>query len=203
MPEVKNVRDYYDKTAAEWAEKWYVDSSTLPLLQAFMKMLPARPRVLDLCCGAGYESMRLHALGAEVIGLDFSEASIAIARKHNPDLTFAVGDMLEDYTAIGPVDAIICIAGLVHLPTEQLRTAFERMNAVLRPGGKLLFVVRDGVGRQDKSSDVIVDGERYDRAFYAHTQEELMQQSEGIFAFEQEIPDTEPSIWRNYVFVKL
>ena len=64
------------------------------------------------------------------------------------------------------------------------------------------FVVRDGVGRQDKSSDVIVDGERYDRAFYAHTQEELMQQSEGIFAFEQEMPDAEPSIWRNYVFVK-
>lgn len=198
----KNVRDYYDKTAAEWAEKWYADDSTLPLLQAFMRLLPARPTILDLCCGAGYESMRLRALGAEVMGLDFSEASIAIARERNPDLTFIVGDMLSDYSHIGMVDAIVCIAGLVHLPTEQLRTAFERMNAVLKPGGRALFVVRDGVGRQANSSDVIVDGECYDRDFYAHTLEELVQESAGIFAFDQEIPEQEPSIWRNYIFVK-
>lgn len=146
--------------------------------------------------------MRLHALGAEVIGLDFSEASIAIARERNPGLTFLVGDMLSDYSGLGPVDAIVCIAGLVHLPVERLRTAFERMNDVLKPGGWALFVVRDGTGRQAKSSDMIVDGECYDRAFYAHTLEELVRESAGIFAFEQEIPDQEPSLWRNYVFVK-
>ena len=198
----KNVRDYYDKTAADWAKKWYADDSTLPLLRAFMSLLPARPRILDLCCGAGYESMRLHALGVEVMGLDFSEASIAIARGRNPGLTFLVGDMLKHYSGVGPVDAMVCIAGLVHLPAEQLRTAFIRMNAVLKPGGQALFVVRDGVGRQANSSDVIVDGDCYDRAFYAHTLEELVQESAGIFAFDQEIPEQEPSIWRNYAFVK-
>jgi len=198
----KNVRDYYDKTAADWAEKWYADDSALPLLQAFMGLLPAKPRVLDLCCGAGYESMRMAALGAVVTGLDFSEASIAIARERNPGLTFHVGDMLGDYSHVGPVDAIVCIAGLVHLSAEQLRTAFERMNDVLRPGGRTLFVIRHGVGRQAQSSDVTVDGECYDRAFYAHTLEELMQASAGIFAFSQEIPDQEPSFWRNYVFTK-
>lgn len=45
----KTVRDYYDKTAEDWAEKWYSDDSTLPLLQAFARLLPPRPRILDLC----------------------------------------------------------------------------------------------------------------------------------------------------------
>jgi len=198
----KNVRGYYNKTAAQWAEKWYADESSLPPLKDFLSILPPQPRILDLCCGAGYESMRLARLGAQVIGLDLSEESIAIARERNPGLSFFVDNMLSDYSYIGPVDAIVCIAGLVHLPVEQLRPAFERMNVILRLGGRLLFVVRDGTGRQAQSSDVIIDGESYDRAFFAHTLEELQKESEGIFSFEKELPDPEPSLWRNYVFEK-
>jgi len=35
--------------------------------------LPCNAKVLDLCCGAGYESMRLKTLGVSVIGADLSE----------------------------------------------------------------------------------------------------------------------------------
>ena len=50
---MKGVRDYYDRTAAEWAERWYADDAMLPLLRAFLAELPENPLVLDLCCGAG------------------------------------------------------------------------------------------------------------------------------------------------------
>lgn len=71
--------------------------------------------------------MRLEHLGAHVAGLDLSEESIAIARMKNPGISFYVGNMLEDYRYIDKVDAIICLAGLVHLPVDQLRMAFKRM----------------------------------------------------------------------------
>jgi len=200
---IRNVQDYYDKTAHEWAEKWYNDDAMLPLLSEFMKELPCKPRMLDLCCGAGYESMRMARLGADVVGIDFSGECIRIARDRNPEILFYEDDMLCDYGYIGKVDAVVCIAGLVHLPVDKLRKAFERMGAVLKDGGQALFIVREGIGRQSGASDVVVDGELYDREFFAHTREELSQEGKGIFVFKREIPDEEPSIWKNYVFQKV
>ncbi len=199
---IKDVRAYYDKTALRWAEEGYADQSMLPMLKQLMSLLPAEPVLLDLCCGAGYESMRMAQLGARVIGIDLSEKSLAIARQRNPGLVFHVRNMLDDYSDIGMVDAVACIAGLVHLPVEQLRIAFERMASVLQPGGRALLVVRDGEGRLPAQSDVEIDGERYDRAFFAHSLRELSQESAGLLSFEKEFADAGASIWRNYLFQK-
>lgn len=195
----KGVREFYNKTARQWADKFYADANNLPLTD-FMSKLPSGSRVLDLCCGAGYDSMRLFQMGASVVGIDLSEESIAIAKERNPNISFYVGDMLEDYSHIGKVDAVICIAGLVHLPAEKLRTAFIRMAHVMDAGGSVLLVIRDGEGRVDQMSDVVVDGEEYDRTFYAHNLKELMRAAEGLFTFDREIKDPEPSLWVNYVF---
>lgn len=53
---MKVTKDFYNQTAKEWADKWYEDESLLPYLQQFINYLPQNPRILDLCCGAGYES---------------------------------------------------------------------------------------------------------------------------------------------------
>ena len=95
---------YYDKTAAQWADRGYAQDGALPCLGAFLSLLPPGGRVLDLCCGAGYESQRVRRLGFEAAGLDISAASLAIARERNPDIPFYQGDLLEDYTRLGPVD---------------------------------------------------------------------------------------------------
>ena len=108
---------YYDKTAAQWADRGYAQDGALPCLGAFLSLLPPGGRVLDLCCGAGYESQRARRLGFEAAGLDISAASLAIARERNPDIPFCQGDLLEDYTRLGPVDGILVIAGLVHVET--------------------------------------------------------------------------------------
>lgn len=199
----RDVKDFYNKTAQQWADKFYADDEHLPVLLDFMGRLPYGSRVLDLCCGAGYDSMRLAQMGASVVGIDLSEESIAIAKERNPKIPFYVGNMLDDYSDIGHVDAIICLAGLVHLPEEQLRMAFERMAQVMAPGGVVLLMVRDGEGRIDRMSDVVVDGEEYDRSFYAHTLEELNAHSDELFVFDRVIGDPEESIWVNYVFKRI
>ena len=199
----KNVRDFYNKTAQQWADRFYADDEHSSVLVEFMKDLHRGARVLDLCCGAGYDARRLAEMGASVVGIDLSEESIAIARDRNPSIPFYVGNMLEDYSHIGKVDAIICLAGLVHLPVEQLRTAFECMAEVMNVGGEILFMIRDGEGRVDRMSDVVVDGEEYDRSFYAHNLGELQKHSKGLFVFDRVIGDPNESIWVNYVFKKV
>lgn len=201
--EKKNVKDFYNKTAQQWADKFYEDDGCLPVLTDFMSRLPYGSRVLDLCCGAGYDSMRLAQMGASVVGIDLSEESVAIAKERNPDIQFYVENMLDDYSYIGKVDAIICMAGLVHIPAEKLRAAFEQMARVIDTGGFVLLTVRYGEGRVDRMSDVVVDGEEYDRSFYAHNLTELTEHSAGLFVYDSIIEEPDEDIWVNYVFKRL
>ena len=77
---IKGIKDYYNVTADIWAEDWYPNETMLPLLKKFISLFPQNPQILDAGCGAGYESMRLFNLGAEMVGIDISEKSIEIAR---------------------------------------------------------------------------------------------------------------------------
>lgn len=199
---MKNTKDFYNKTALEWANKWYENEASLPYLREFINYLPSNPCVLDLCCGAGYESMRMKKLGANVTGLDFSEESIRIAKERNPDVKFIVEDMLNDYSYLGKFDGCAVIAGLVHIPNEKLSKVFEQISRVLNDNGILFVGVRDGVGKSAKSSFTTIDGEEYDRDFYLHTLEELKLYSLEKFDFISEITIDKESSWKYYIFKK-
>lgn len=196
------VQDYYDKTAAAWAEEGYQPGAELPCLNEFLALLPPGGRVLDLCCGAGYETGRIRARGFDALGLDFSGESLKIARERNPGIPFYQGDMLEDYSRLGPVDGILICAGLVHIETKDLPLAFARMAAVVRPGGYVLASVREGVGKLDEWSLREVDGEEYDRNFIAHTLSELTAAAEGLFSYRRELP-SDRAVWRQYLFDRM
>ncbi len=170
-------------------------------MDEFCALLPTGGRVLDLCCGAGYESFRLHRRGFEPVGLDFSGESLAIAREKNPGVSFYQGDMLESYPQVGAVDGIICIAGLVHVETADLPLAFRRMGEVLKPGGYLLASVRYGTGRMEERSVTEIDGEIYDRNFIAHNEEELSAAAGEAFVLVRELP-SDMRIWAYYLFQK-
>lgn len=199
---MKNTKDFYDKTAKEWADKWYEDDTMIPYLREFFSYLPQNPRVLDLCCGAGYESMRMQKLGAEVTGVDFSEESISLAKEKNQGINFVVEDMLNDYSYLGKFNGCAVIAGLVHLPNEKLAKAFDMIGKVLHEDGFLFLAIREGTGKNLKSSYTSIDGEDYDRDFYLHTLEEMKIYSYGRFNFVKEILPDEESLWKYYIFKK-
>lgn len=199
---MKGTKDFYNKTAPEWANKWYEDEALLPYLKEFINYLPQNPRILDLCCGAGYESMRMKKLGADVTGLDFSEESIRIAKERNPDIKFVVEDMLNNYSYIGKFDGCAVIAGLVHLPNGKLSKAFEQIYKILNDGGFLFVAVKDGIGKSEKSSYTTIHGKDYDRDFYLHTLEELKLYSLEKFDFVKELLIEKEESWKYYIFKK-
>lgn len=194
---MKTLIDYYNDYAEKWAKDWYSNETLLPYLKEYIEFLPKNARVLDLCCGAGYESMRLNNLGIDVIGADLSEESIKIAKQHNPTIDFYVKDMLKSYKDLGMFDGIACIAGLVHLPENQLELAFKNMNEVLKNNSYIFIVVKNG----DKiTKSIEVDGKEYAREFYCYTLDKIIQHSEKYFKFIKELESNEN--WRYYILKK-
>src|SRR5262245_29985228 len=73
--------------------------------------------VLDAGCGTGYLCKKLHNRGARVIGIDFSERMIEIARAHNPAIDFRVDSCAELRTlADASFDLVIANYVLMDIP---------------------------------------------------------------------------------------
>src|SRR5437868_1304406 len=76
--------------------------------------LPARARIADIGCGSGEITVRLAARypGAEFVGVDILESSVAYARRQHaalaPRVRFEQGDAFELSFADNQFDLVIC-----------------------------------------------------------------------------------------------
>lgn len=181
---MKTCKDFYNDTAEHWADKFYGDDAIVPYLRSYLGLFDHSPKVLDLGCGSGYDSRILKNLGAYVMGIDFSENSIAVAKEKNPDIPFYVRDALLPYSDLGKFDGIVCIAVIMHFTAGQLKTAFKNMAAVIKHNGYLLLCFREGVGEQETT---IYDGVEYGRNFIRHTRESILNAMNGLFTFDHEL----------------
>jgi ubiquinone/menaquinone biosynthesis methyltransferase len=105
--------------------------------------LPARARLLDLCCGTGLSTAALVKAypGARVIGLDASPEMLAVARQ-KPALAavqFVVGDAMDPAAAgvEGPFDGVLMAYGIRNVTDPDLCLA--RVRELVRPGGVVCF----------------------------------------------------------------
>ena len=66
-----------------------------PIYEATFRRAGVKPstRYLDAGCGAGMAAQMASALGAQVAGIDASEALLAIARERTPDGDFRIGEL--------------------------------------------------------------------------------------------------------------
>jgi demethylmenaquinone methyltransferase/2-methoxy-6-polyprenyl-1,4-benzoquinol methylase len=118
-------------------------------------------RALDVCCGTGDLALALAAHGAEVTGLDFSEAMLAVAEDRrrrsevagqkagtgaNPtsdlrpltSVRFLHGDAMKLPFADGSFDLVTVGYGLRNLASWE--AGLTEMARVARPGGRLLVL---------------------------------------------------------------
>lgn len=102
-----------------------------------VELLAPQPgeRIIDLGCGTGALTAQIAAAGAEVVGIDASEAMIARARELYPELRFEIGKG-EDFTVEVPVNAVFSNAALHWMsPPEAVAASVAR---ALKPGGRFV-----------------------------------------------------------------
>ena len=100
--------------------------------------------ILDLGCGTGNISERFALKNYEVIGIDFSEDMLAIARdksyEKNLDILYLCQNMIE-FELYGTVDCILSLCDSLNYVVDEndLFKVFKLVNNYLNPGGLFIF----------------------------------------------------------------
>jgi 2-polyprenyl-6-hydroxyphenyl methylase/3-demethylubiquinone-9 3-methyltransferase len=95
-------------------------------------------RVLDLGCGNGSFTAKLHAAGYDVTGLDHSHSGVALARREHPGIPFDRHDLHDELPEAHRrrYDAVVAVEVIEHLLLP--RRLMSAATAALREGGMLL-----------------------------------------------------------------
>lgn len=94
--------------------------------------LRADDRLLDLCCGNGYLTVRLAEVAREVVGVDFSEPMLEVARRFHtaPAVTYREGSALDLGSALGdarPFHKVCLLESLHYFVPRQLGRLLEEL----------------------------------------------------------------------------
>lgn len=132
-------REGWERVAEQYEAAWV--SLTGRFVWPLLDGVGAAPglRVLDVCSGPGIVAARAAEQGARVVGLDFSEAMVRVARRRYPAIAFQHGDAEQLPFPDARFDCVVMNFGVLHLPDPE--RAFAEAYRVLVPGGRYGFTV--------------------------------------------------------------
>lgn len=118
-------------------------------------------RLLDLGCGGGLISEPMCRLGADVVGVDASESTIKVARKHASQMGLEIDYRQTSVEALvaaeeAPFDVILAMEIVEHVADVQV--FIDYCTRLLKPGGVLILST---INRTWKAYAVAILGAEY------------------------------------------
>jgi ubiquinone/menaquinone biosynthesis C-methylase UbiE len=156
-----NARGRYASVRSGWREE---RDAVIRLLGA----LPPR-RTLDVACGTGFLTRHLHG---DVVGLDQSDAMLAVAARQAPAAELVVGDALHLPFEDGSFDRVFTSHFYGHLGEGDRRAFLAEARRVASELVVLDAALHGGDERAEWQERVLDDGSRwtvYKRFFSAET----------------------------------
>ncbi|HVV15209.1 MAG TPA: class I SAM-dependent methyltransferase [Candidatus Paceibacterota bacterium] len=138
-----NLKDTYNKIARDWFKDHNDDTWWIERTDKLISLLPPHAKVLDIGCGAGHKSAYFAGKGFEVVGGDFSEEMIKIAREQVPGAEFKVLDLYELDTLTEKFDCVFAQAVFLHIPKKDVLGIFRKVKEILREGGLFYIAVKE------------------------------------------------------------
>ena len=140
----ENIDDYND-IAKEYKKEFVNDKTNEKNIDQFLQSLK-RKNVLDAGCGNGRDCKYINQKGFKVKGIDLSKAMLVIAKKMVPEVDFEVMDITNITYSDNSYDGIISNCSFFHIPVEELPKTLNSFSKILRPNGKLLLILQEGLG---------------------------------------------------------
>ena len=108
-------------------------------------------RILDIGCGEGYFTRLFATTGAYVEGADISPELVTTAKQQSPSITYHVApaDHLS-FASREMFDVVTCVLALQNI--ERIETVFKECRRVLKPDGRVIFVINHPAYRIPKAS---------------------------------------------------
>jgi SAM-dependent methyltransferase len=137
-------REHYNRIAADyeahyddhWSREYRDRFIYAPMLDGVD--LTGKP-VLEAMCGSGSSIPMLLARGAQVTGLDISEATMRSFRQRWPQCQVACGPIARSGLPSESFEAVIVVGGLHHLQPD-VDPAVDEIHRLLRPRGYFCFI---------------------------------------------------------------
>ena len=134
-----------ERTVAEGYPEWApaYDQAANPIITLDESVVPAllaespAGRAVDAACGTGRVSVVLAELGHDVIGVDETEAMLALARERVPGADFRAGSLTSLPLENEEADLAVCSLALTHL--ADIGPAVAELARVVRPGGRIVI----------------------------------------------------------------
>lgn len=181
--QAKDYDRWYESPMGEFVDKVETDLA--------FSLLTVRPgmRVLDAGCGTGNYSIKLAKHGAEVVGIDVSQAMLdqaeANVQAENLEVDFQRMDMADLAFEDHSFDAVLSMTAIEFV--EDLDALYQEFRRVVKPGGQILLgsITKSGAWGQ---AYAMKGGAIYSRAHFRDLAEltsldasNLVDTAEGLF----------------------
>ncbi|OGH73018.1 MAG: hypothetical protein A2921_00690 [Candidatus Magasanikbacteria bacterium RIFCSPLOWO2_01_FULL_43_20b] len=162
-----NLKDTYNKIAGDWFRQHQPDSWWHEGTDKFISSLKAGASVLDVGCGAGLASKYLVEKGLSLVGIDFSEKLIEIAKREVPLGKFLVMDMNNLGSLEEHFDGLYVKASILHLAKKEVPDFMLKLKERFKPNGFIYIAVKGAnKGQQEEQVKIEHDyGHTYERFF--------------------------------------
>ncbi len=160
MPDLKTT---YDRIAKDWTLDHNDDTWWIKGTDEYLSFFEPDAVVLDVGCGAGEKSAYLAAHGMKVVGLDFSDVMIALAKERLPEGDFFVHDIAKPLALEKTFDGVFAQAVLLHVPKKEIVTVLRNITAPLKSGGYFYAAVKER--RLDGPEEEVTRENRYGYEF--------------------------------------
>jgi ubiquinone/menaquinone biosynthesis C-methylase UbiE len=159
----------YDRIARSYSDAHYTRTFWEPQYECFEKTLKG-PKILDVGCGGGRDSLHFMEKGYDVTGVDLSSGMLEEAKRRVPNVKFMKMNMLNLEFPAASFDGIWCCASLLHIKKADAPEVLRGFSRVLKDDGVLFISVKEGEGETVKKYD---EGNNLFFAYYS--QKELLE----------------------------
>ncbi len=163
-----NSTDYYDNNAEIFTERTFAHDMS-DIYNQFLALLPKKASILDAGCGPGRDAIYFKNLGHDVTAFDASIEMVKISTQKLGQPTLL--QSLQDLAFENQFDGVWASASLLHVPFNELKNVFEKIQRSLKPNGILYFSFKYG------NDERRVEG----RTFYDMDEMSILPYLKGLF----------------------